>query len=102
MSFSKVVVLCCALMGAHAVSAEATSTVDGRVVVQHNPPDDLIGRIDSSVPPDPYRTLEHNPPADKTIINDLSIPPDPYMTILHNPPMYKTAQSDAKHNPPTY
>lgn len=92
MSISKAVVLCCALVCAHSVSAEEISVVNGRAAVQHNPPDDLVGRVDSSVPPDPYRTGSHNPPGDKTIVNDLSVPPDPYITILHNPPMFKTGQ----------
>ena len=102
MSISKVVVICCALIGAYSVSAQTISNVDGRVLVQHNPPGDLIGKVEASVPPDPYRTLQHNPPGDKTILSDLSVPPDPYITILHNPPMFKTGQSDVNHNPPMY
>lgn len=101
MSFSKVVIVCCALMAAHVVSAEAISTVDGRVVVQHNPPDDLVGRIGSSVPPDPYRTVLHNPPGDKTLINDTSVPPDPYLGSTQNSPVCKNIQIDILHNPPT-
>lgn len=102
MSISKAVVLCCALIGAHSVSAEPTNTADGRIIVQHNPPGDLLGKLEASVPPDPYRTALHNPPGDKTLVGDLSVPPDPYITILHQPPMFKTGVSDVMHNPPGY
>lgn len=102
MSISKAVVLCCALMGAYSVSAQTISTVDGRVLVQHNPPGDLIGQRDASVPPDPYRTLLHNPPGDKTLVNNLSIPPDPYVVADKTAIENKTVRVDVMHNPPMY
>ena len=72
MSISKVVVLCCTLVGIHAASAH-----------------DLVNQAlgdNLDVPPDPYRSIFHNPPDDDTGDGVFDVPPDPYKIIPHNPP----------------